>query len=141
RGDALRSLDYMREMVVCDSATLGELFNLPNEFEPVVYCDSCIWMLMINLSKNRGLIAELEALRARVYAVRALGNMREIVARDVATLELEALRARVDAVRALGNMREIVARDVATLDVLEQLLADTHAVMRLKDGYLAEIEE
>nr|GFA70611.1 hypothetical protein [Tanacetum cinerariifolium] len=25
RGDALRSLDYMREMVVCDSATLGVL--------------------------------------------------------------------------------------------------------------------
>nr|GEW89630.1 hypothetical protein [Tanacetum cinerariifolium] len=52
-------------------------------------------------------------------------------------VDLEALGAKADAVRALGNMREIVSRDAATLGVLEQLLAGTHVAMRLKDGYMA----
>nr|GEX85622.1 hypothetical protein [Tanacetum cinerariifolium] len=74
-------------------------------------CDLC-FSLRIALSKIRGLIAKIEALGARAYPV-----------------------------TALGNMREIVARDATMLGVLEQLLAGTHVAMRLKDGYIAEIEE
>ncbi|GKE37756.1 hypothetical protein Tco_1461161 [Tanacetum coccineum] len=55
--------------------------------------------------------------------------------------ELEALGEQRDAVRCLGHMREIVARDPAKLRVLEQLLAGTHVGIGLKDSYVADIEE
>ncbi|GKB41380.1 hypothetical protein Tco_0886322, partial [Tanacetum coccineum] len=55
--------------------------------------------------------------------------------------ELEALGEREDAFRSLDHMREIIARNSYTLGVLEQLLARTHAGMRLKDGYVADMEE
>ncbi|GJR10738.1 ribonuclease H-like domain-containing protein [Tanacetum coccineum] len=55
--------------------------------------------------------------------------------------ELEGLREQGDAVRALENMKEIVARDFVTLGNLEQLLARTQIGVDLKDGYLAYVEE
>ncbi|GJR40907.1 hypothetical protein Tco_1216591 [Tanacetum coccineum] len=54
--------------------------------------------------------------------------------------ELEALGERGDAVTALKAMREIVARDSAKLAVLEQLLDGTHVAIRLKEGYVADME-
>nr|GEU66376.1 hypothetical protein [Tanacetum cinerariifolium] len=116
RGDALRSLDYMGEMVVRDSATLRVLEQLLASTHVGMRLKAGYVADMdeaeITLSKSRGLIAEIEALGARAYAV-----------------------------RALGNMREIVARDAATLGVLEQLVAGTYVTMRLKDGYITEMEE
>nr|GEZ69348.1 zinc finger, CCHC-type [Tanacetum cinerariifolium] len=55
--------------------------------------------------------------------------------------ELEALGQRGDALKPLKYMREMVARDFVTLGVLEQLLVGTHVGMRLKDGYVADMEE
>ncbi|GJW64669.1 hypothetical protein Tco_0116553 [Tanacetum coccineum] len=40
-----------------------------------------------------------------------------------------------------SGLRELVVCDSATLGVLEQLLAGTHVGMRLKAGYVADIEE
>ncbi|GKF34965.1 hypothetical protein Tco_0108165, partial [Tanacetum coccineum] len=56
-------------------------------------------------------------------------------------VELEALREQGDVVRALENMKEIVARDSMMLADLEQLLARAHVGVGLKDGYLADVEE
>ncbi|GJZ77563.1 hypothetical protein Tco_0642235 [Tanacetum coccineum] len=56
-------------------------------------------------------------------------------------VELEALGQRGDALKPLEYMREMVARDFATLGVLEQLLAGIHVGMRLKAGYVADMEE
>ncbi|GJZ06287.1 hypothetical protein Tco_0540080 [Tanacetum coccineum] len=55
--------------------------------------------------------------------------------------ELEALGQRADALKPLEYMREMVARDSARVGVLEQLLAGAHVGMRLKAGYAAEMEE
>nr|GEU86775.1 hypothetical protein [Tanacetum cinerariifolium] len=55
--------------------------------------------------------------------------------------ELEALGQRSEALKPLDYMKEIVGRDAATLGVLEQLLAASHAGMRLKASYVAEMEE
>ncbi|GKA40313.1 hypothetical protein Tco_0732906 [Tanacetum coccineum] len=55
--------------------------------------------------------------------------------------ELETLGQRGEALKLLDYMKEIVARDSATLRVLEQLLAGTHVGMRLKASYVAEMEE
>ncbi|GJT29441.1 hypothetical protein Tco_0909716 [Tanacetum coccineum] len=55
--------------------------------------------------------------------------------------ELEGLGEQRDAVRALENMKEIVARDSMTLGDLEQLLARAQVGVDLKDGYLADVEE
>ncbi|GKB61558.1 hypothetical protein Tco_0917744 [Tanacetum coccineum] len=55
--------------------------------------------------------------------------------------ELEALGQRVDALRSLDCLREIVARCSGTLGVLEQLLAGAHVGMRLKNGYVAKMEQ
>ncbi|GKE09843.1 hypothetical protein Tco_1413394 [Tanacetum coccineum] len=55
--------------------------------------------------------------------------------------ELEALGQRVDALRSLDCLREIVARDSGTLEVLEQLLDRAHVGMRLKNGYVDEMEQ
>ncbi|GKC79983.1 hypothetical protein Tco_1130757 [Tanacetum coccineum] len=73
--------------------------------------DQCTGLRMTN-SKNLRLIADLEALGEREYAV-----------------------------RCLDHMREIVARDCAKLRVLEQLLAGTHVRIDLKDSYVADMEE
>nr|GFA50204.1 hypothetical protein [Tanacetum cinerariifolium] len=54
--------------------------------------------------------------------------------------ELEALGERGDDVTALKAIREIVARDSTKLAVLEQLLAGTHVAIRLKEGYVADME-
>ncbi|GJR57209.1 hypothetical protein Tco_1499371 [Tanacetum coccineum] len=56
-------------------------------------------------------------------------------------VELEALGQRGDALKPLEYMREMVARNFATLGVLEQLLAGIHVGMRLKAGYVADMEE
>ncbi|GKC26403.1 hypothetical protein Tco_1033697 [Tanacetum coccineum] len=56
-------------------------------------------------------------------------------------VELEALREQGDVVRALENMKEIVALDSMTLADLEQLLARAQVRVGLKDGYLADVEE
>ncbi|GJU87646.1 hypothetical protein Tco_1295192 [Tanacetum coccineum] len=56
-------------------------------------------------------------------------------------VELEALGQREDALKPLEYMREMVARDSARVGVLEQLLAGAHVRMRLKAGYVAEMEE
>nr|GFA37549.1 hypothetical protein [Tanacetum cinerariifolium] len=55
--------------------------------------------------------------------------------------ELEALGQRAEALKPLDYMKEIVGRDAARLGVLEQLLAASHVGMRLKDNYVAEMEE
>ncbi|GJU32024.1 hypothetical protein Tco_1175613 [Tanacetum coccineum] len=55
--------------------------------------------------------------------------------------ELEALGQRGDAFRSLDYMREMVVRDSATLGVLEQLLTSTHVGMCLKAGYVASMYE
>ncbi|GKC75226.1 hypothetical protein Tco_1126000 [Tanacetum coccineum] len=55
--------------------------------------------------------------------------------------ELETLGQQGEALKLLDYMKEIVARDSATLRVLEQLLAGTHVGMRLKASYVAEMEE
>ncbi|GJW65846.1 hypothetical protein Tco_0117730 [Tanacetum coccineum] len=65
----------------------------------------------------------------------SLSKKRRLVA------ELEGLREQGDAVRALENMKEIVARDYLTLGDLEQLLAHAQVGVDLKDGYLADVEE
>ncbi|GJR76767.1 hypothetical protein Tco_0089132 [Tanacetum coccineum] len=46
-----------------------------------------------------------------------------------------------DALKSLEYMREMVVRDSATLGVLEQLLASTYLEMRLKAGYVADMDE
>ncbi|GJY58349.1 hypothetical protein Tco_0458241 [Tanacetum coccineum] len=56
---------------------------------------------------------------------------------------LEALGERGDVIIArgvIGSGCQIVARDSAKLAVLEQLLAGTHVVIRLKEGYVADME-
>nr|GEV79214.1 hypothetical protein [Tanacetum cinerariifolium] len=55
--------------------------------------------------------------------------------------KLEALGQQGDALKPLEYTREMVARDSATLRVLEQLLAGIHVGMRLKAGYVADMEE
>ncbi|GKC65309.1 hypothetical protein Tco_1097907 [Tanacetum coccineum] len=55
--------------------------------------------------------------------------------------ELEALGQRGEALKPLDYMKEMVGRDSATLGVLEQLLAGTHVGMRLKASYISEMEE
>ncbi|GJU63953.1 hypothetical protein Tco_1245788 [Tanacetum coccineum] len=55
--------------------------------------------------------------------------------------ELEALGQRADALKPLEYMREMVARDSARVGILEYLLASAHVKMRLKAGYAAEIEQ
>nr|GEV11275.1 putative reverse transcriptase domain-containing protein [Tanacetum cinerariifolium] len=52
--------------------------------------------------------------------------------------ELEALGQQGEALKPLDYMKEIVGRDSTTLGVLEQLLVGTHAGMRLKASYVAE---
>lgn len=54
---------------------------------------------------------------------------------------MEALGHRADALKPLEYMREMVARDTATVGVLEQLLAGSHVGMRMKAGYAADMEE
>ncbi|GKB61879.1 hypothetical protein Tco_0918065 [Tanacetum coccineum] len=55
--------------------------------------------------------------------------------------KLEALGQRADALKPLEYMREMVARDSTRVGVLEQLLAGAHVGMCLKAGYAAEMEE
>ncbi|GJU15983.1 hypothetical protein Tco_1143949 [Tanacetum coccineum] len=55
--------------------------------------------------------------------------------------ELEALGQWGDALRCLDYLREMVVRDFGTLEVLEQLLAGAHVRMRLKDGYVADMQQ
>ncbi|GJR59127.1 hypothetical protein Tco_1501289 [Tanacetum coccineum] len=55
--------------------------------------------------------------------------------------ELEALGQQAETFKPLDFMREIVGRDVSTLGVLEQLLAGSNDGMRLKASYVAEMEE
>ncbi|GJV03999.1 hypothetical protein Tco_1337568 [Tanacetum coccineum] len=74
-------------------------------------CDLCSG-LRLSLTKNRRLIAELEA----------LGQLG-------------------DALKPLEYTREMVASDSVTLGVLEQLLAGIHVGMRLKAGYVVDMEE
>ncbi|GKB48809.1 hypothetical protein Tco_0899562 [Tanacetum coccineum] len=73
--------------------------------------DLC-FSLRISLSKNRRLVAE-----------------------------LEALVEKVDSAKPLEQMREIVARDSVTLGDLEKLLARALVGVSLKDGYIDELEE
>ncbi|GJT06378.1 hypothetical protein Tco_0840840 [Tanacetum coccineum] len=68
--------------------------------------------LRLSLSKNRRLIAD-----------------------------LEALGQRVDAIRPLGYLREMVGRDSDTLGFLEQLLARTEFGKRLKAGYADDMDQ
>ncbi|GKC56120.1 hypothetical protein Tco_1083718 [Tanacetum coccineum] len=55
--------------------------------------------------------------------------------------ELEVLAERGDVGKSLEHMREIVARDAATLGDLEKLLDRTQVGVSLKDGYVANMEE
>nr|GEX40806.1 hypothetical protein [Tanacetum cinerariifolium] len=53
--------------------------------------------------------------------------------------ELEALAHCADVLKSLEYMREMVARDFARVGVLEQLLAGAYVGMRLKAEYLADM--
>ncbi|GKD23071.1 hypothetical protein Tco_1224774 [Tanacetum coccineum] len=55
--------------------------------------------------------------------------------------ELEALGHCADAVRCLGYLREMVGRDSETLGVLEQLLARAEVGRRLKASYADDIDK
>nr|GEW64896.1 hypothetical protein [Tanacetum cinerariifolium] len=55
--------------------------------------------------------------------------------------ELEALGQRADVLKSLEYMREMVARDSARVGILEQLLVGTHVGMRLKAEYAADMGE
>nr|GFA11093.1 hypothetical protein [Tanacetum cinerariifolium] len=55
--------------------------------------------------------------------------------------ELEALGQRVDAIRSLSYLREMVGRDSEMLGVLEQLLARTEVGRHLKAGYADDMYE
>ncbi|GJW72907.1 hypothetical protein Tco_0132277 [Tanacetum coccineum] len=56
------------------------------------------------------------------------------------TVELAALGEVGDAVTSLNHMREIVGRESAKLAILEQLSASTDVAMRLKDGYVTDMQ-
>ncbi|GKD12839.1 hypothetical protein Tco_1197246 [Tanacetum coccineum] len=76
----------------------------------------------------------IEALKELSSALRvSLTKDRRLIAK------LEALGQRGDALKPLEYMREMVARDSARVGVLEQLLADAHVGMRLKAGYADEM--
>ncbi|GJZ85610.1 hypothetical protein Tco_0650949, partial [Tanacetum coccineum] len=68
--------------------------------------------LRMSLHKNQRLIAELEALGQQVYAL-----------------------------RSLDCLREIVAHDSGMLGMFKQLLAGAHVRMRLRNGYVAKMEQ
>ncbi|GJS74339.1 hypothetical protein Tco_0707180 [Tanacetum coccineum] len=122
-----KMVKFLKEIQMKDRETMSKLQILKREMKlnarkkgeggvwssafAGLMCDLC-FSLRISLSKKRRLIAE-----------------------------LEALGERGDAIRSLDHMRDIVARDSCTLGVLEQLLARTHVGMRLKDGYVADMEE
>nr|GEV95170.1 reverse transcriptase domain-containing protein [Tanacetum cinerariifolium] len=55
--------------------------------------------------------------------------------------ELEALGQRADVLKSLEYMREMVARDCATVGILEQLLVGAYVGMRLKAEYAADMGE
>nr|GEX75396.1 hypothetical protein [Tanacetum cinerariifolium] len=55
--------------------------------------------------------------------------------------ELEALGQRADVLKSLEYMREMVAQDFTRVGILEQLLAGTHVGMRLKAEYAADMGE
>nr|GEZ33444.1 hypothetical protein [Tanacetum cinerariifolium] len=108
QGDAVRSLDHMREIVARDSGKLGVLEQL--------LVDTHVLFI-----------------RARTKDESFAGLMRDLC--FGLRMTLSALGEQGDAVRSLDHMREIVARDSGKLGVLEQLLVDTHVRIRLKDGY------
>nr|GEU67709.1 hypothetical protein [Tanacetum cinerariifolium] len=68
--------------------------------------------IRVSITKDRRLIAELEALEQRAYAL-----------------------------KSLEYMREMVARDFARVGILEQLLAGAHIGMRLKAEHAADMGE
>nr|GEW64335.1 hypothetical protein [Tanacetum cinerariifolium] len=109
-------LDKLTE--VADSSRLTDkinvVFDQAHKEEAsfaVLMCDVCC-SLWVSLSKKRRLAAE-----------------------------LEALEEQGDVVRALENIKEIVARDSMMLANVEQLLARAQVWVGLKDGYLADVEE
>ncbi|GJZ10422.1 hypothetical protein Tco_0545181, partial [Tanacetum coccineum] len=88
---------------------------------------------------SMGLFFILEKLSEVAESPRLPDKMK--VAFDQARKEKATFAALMYAVRALENMKEIVARDSVTLDDLEQLLARAQVGVDLKDGYLADVEE
>ncbi|GKD35872.1 hypothetical protein Tco_1251381, partial [Tanacetum coccineum] len=70
-----------------------------------------------------------------VFSGARLNKNRRLIA------ELEALGQWGDALRCLDYLREMVVRDFGTLEVLEQLLAGAHVGMRLKDSYVADMQQ
>nr|GEV32954.1 hypothetical protein [Tanacetum cinerariifolium] len=153
-ADAVRSLGYLREMVGRDYETFRVLEQLLARAEnltmfhilyfdqpkPPESEDECFIEIVrdlccgfrLSLSKNRRLIADLEALGHCADAVRSLGYLREMVGRDYETFRvLEQLLARA----------EMVGRDSETLGVLEQLLARAEVGRHLKAGYVDGIDE
>nr|GEX23504.1 ATP-dependent DNA helicase PIF1-like [Tanacetum cinerariifolium] len=113
---ALYILDKLTE--IADSSCLQDKMKVVfsqarSEDESFIgfMCDLCSG-LMLSLTKNQRLIAE-----------------------------LEALGQRADAFKPLEYTREMVARDSTTLGVLKQLLVGILVRMRLKVGYVADMEE
>nr|GEZ39878.1 hypothetical protein [Tanacetum cinerariifolium] len=93
---------------------INAVFSQAWEFDQAfidVMCDLCS-ALRVSITKDRWLVAE-----------------------------LEALGQRADTLKPLEYMREIVARDYARVGVLEQLLAGAHVGMRFKAGYTVKMEE
>ncbi|GJX17397.1 hypothetical protein Tco_0218229 [Tanacetum coccineum] len=78
----------------------------------------------------------IELLRELCSAIRvSITKDRRLIA------ELEALGQRADVLKSLEYMREMVARESARLGILEQLLAGAHVGMRLKAEYAADMGE
>nr|GFD22323.1 hypothetical protein [Tanacetum cinerariifolium] len=71
--------------------------------------------------------------------IEALKELSSAFRVSIAKDRLEALREQGDALKPLEYMTEMVARDFARVRILEQLLADAHVGMRLKDAYTYEM--
>nr|GFB44357.1 hypothetical protein [Tanacetum cinerariifolium] len=71
-----------------------------------------------------------------------LAVLKTILAETVTpNIENRIIRNFQDALRSLDYLREMVVRDSRTLGVLEQLLVGDHVGMRLKDGYVADMQK
>nr|GEY55264.1 hypothetical protein [Tanacetum cinerariifolium] len=78
----------------------------------------------------------IELLRELCSAIRvSITKDRRLIA------ELEALGQHADVLKSLEYMREMVARDSARVGTLEQLLAGAYVGMRLKAEYAANMGE
>ncbi|GKD46958.1 hypothetical protein Tco_1271603 [Tanacetum coccineum] len=82
-----------------------------------------------------------EEVFARFLRDRCAGLRKSISKSQQLIAELEALGERGDALTSLELMREVVGRDSAKLAGLEQMLVGAHVGIRMKEGYVAKMNE